>query len=630
MLKINKKNIPFEYNWFADKLDENFELILGNKSKVIFGFNGIGKSTLCDILKKLNNSNIEFLNYDQEGNSLINKKEIHLSYQIDAVSKLDEEIAEINNKLQISSQIKNNGITNVTIRKKIHPELEKYNKENRFPMFKSMKKDVINFLKKYQYLNFKSIFSYYNDLDKIVNMEDEIVKNNEQNIYKALELIKLSVDQNQLECPLCGTITDWKTALDMKMTKLSNIKSELIEKYKSKNISITIEELNLQLEAMKELKANQNLAFDVAITGSEEEYEKVENLLSKLKDKINEKNSLMAIAQSKFNLILNKKEYLENDLKRYFNIESKDVLYDYVNFVIIIKCPREIRKYSTGEINLLTFLYSIYSFLGSDKEILVLDDPVSSLDMINQYKIAFEIVKNISADKTMTVLTHSIDFLNIINSQYPKQFDFMYIEELNGVIYMDKIEYVDIKENPNIITLDKIRENDSEGLIEYLKYRDYDPSLDFEVLHYSNSEHFINGDQNKLSNYKLIKLIEDFKHLSHNDFYQNSYDKIKYLAAIRVWLEMKLFISIDSSDKDKQKEFLNQNTLEERISCILPRGKKININGKTITREHLMCKKVMLNQHIHFNSQIAPFSYAINLSLDDLQNEIYSIKDMFK
>ena len=45
---------------------------------------------------------------------------------------------------------------------------------------------------------------------------------------------------------------------------------------------ITAEELNFQLEAFKELKVNQNLAFDVAISSSIEEYEKIENLLSEL------------------------------------------------------------------------------------------------------------------------------------------------------------------------------------------------------------------------------------------------------------------------------------------------------------------------------------------------------------
>ena len=630
MQKINKTHIPIKYKWFADKLDTNFELALGDKSKVIFGFNGIGKSTICKILKSLNLSNVEFLDYDQRENSLIDKDEIRLSYQIEAITNLEKEISEINGKLQIATSLKNNGVSNSTIRRNVHPELEKYHKENIFPKFKSSKKEVITFFKKYPNLNFKTLFTYYSDLNKISKAEEELEKNNKQTLYKALELIKLSVDVNQKECPLCDTVIDWQSSLDNKMKELSNIKSELIEKYQSKNIPITVEELNIQLAAFKELKTNNNLAFDVAISSSEEEYEKVENLLSELEDKIKDKNALLAIAKKKFNLVISKKEYLENDLKRYFNIEKKQITYDMKNYVIIIKFPRDIKTYSTGEINLITFLYSIYSFLGSDKDTLILDDPVSSLDIINQYKIAFEIVNNISKDKFMLVLTHSTDFLNIINSQNPKQFDFMYLEQSNGIVHIDNINYIDLKDNPNIITLEKIKGYDNEGLIEYIKNRDSNTTIDFEVLHYSNSEHFILGDINKLSNYKLISLIDNFTSFDHKDFYENSYNKIKYLAAIRVWLEKQLFNTIDSSDIFKQQAYLGKNTLEQRISFLLPKGGGIQFNGKTITREQIMCKKVMLNQDIHYNSQIAPFSYAINLSLDDLQNEIYSIKDMFK
>ncbi len=31
MQKINKTHIPIKYKWFADKLEPNFELVLGDK-----------------------------------------------------------------------------------------------------------------------------------------------------------------------------------------------------------------------------------------------------------------------------------------------------------------------------------------------------------------------------------------------------------------------------------------------------------------------------------------------------------------------------------------------------------------------------------------------------------------------
>lgn len=48
-----------------------------------------------------------------------------------------------------------------------------------------------------------------------------------------------------------------------------------------------------------------------------------------------------------------------------------------------------------------------------------------------------------------------------------------------------------------------------------------------------------------------------------------------------------------------------------------------------VTKKKLMQKKTMLNQNEHFDSRILPFYYALNISIDDLKNEIRDIKDMF-
>lgn len=624
---LNKNNIPSEFAWFAEKLDNSFKIRLGEKSKVIFGFNGIGKSTLCKILKNKNFPNLEFLSYDQAENSIINEKLIKLSFHIQAISKLDEEIAEINSKLQIKECLKRNGLTNKTIRGCIHEELEKYVSNNRFPNFKSKKEEVLSFYDNNKNVDLRNIFTYYNDFNKISKAEDELIKNNKQNLYKALDLIKTSVDKNQKECPLCGITTDWQAALENKIKKLSNIKSELIEKYKSKNLLITVDELNRQLEAFRELKSNNNLVFDVSLSSSKEEYERIENLMLELDNKTKEKMSKISEAEKKYNLVRHREEFLKKDMKRYFNIESDNIEFDDANYVITIKFPREIKTYSTGEINLITFLYSIYSFLGSDKDTLILDDPVSSLDLIHQYKIAFEIVNNIVKDKFILVLTHSVDFLNIINSQYPKKIEYMYLEQSQDIIYIDKIDYSSSNESPNIISLDKIKGYDDEGLIDYLKKRDDEASIDYEVLHYSKSEHFIDNDKNKLSNYKLIECIDNFSGFTHEDFYVNSYNKIKYLTAIRVWIERELLKLIDNDKKD---EFFKKSTLAKRISFFFDNQNSSKTRHKNITKEQLMCKKVMLNQNVHYNSQISPFDYAINLSLDDLQKEIKEIKEIFK
>lgn len=37
----------------------------------------------------------------------------------------------------------------------------------------------------------------------------------------------------------------------------------------------------------------------------------------------------------------------------------------------------------------------------------------------------------------------------------------------------------------------------------------------------------------------------------------------------------------------------------------------------------------MINQHNHYKSQILPFNYTLNITLDELKNEILDIKNHF-
>lgn len=46
---FNKDAISSNYQWFKDKLSEEFVLDTAGKSKVIFGFNGIGKTTFLQL-----------------------------------------------------------------------------------------------------------------------------------------------------------------------------------------------------------------------------------------------------------------------------------------------------------------------------------------------------------------------------------------------------------------------------------------------------------------------------------------------------------------------------------------------------------------------------------------------------
>jgi len=56
--------IDNDFDFIKDKIDDTFVIEDNRRSKVIFGFNGIGKSTIMKCIRKYsNNSRIEYLEY---------------------------------------------------------------------------------------------------------------------------------------------------------------------------------------------------------------------------------------------------------------------------------------------------------------------------------------------------------------------------------------------------------------------------------------------------------------------------------------------------------------------------------------------------------------------------------------
>lgn len=629
-MNIKKTDIMPELDWFANKLDSNFSLDLDDKSKVIFGFNGVGKSSLCRIIKGKYPDEVDFLDYKElEDNYVANNEQtLRISYDITNINRLQNRLHEIESQLDLKKLLKINGITNSSKRKTVSKELEESCSQNKFPRLKSSAKSINDFNTKFTGIKLPLLFEYFKGLVNVSKVEEEINKNKTYSESVILEQIIANNEFDSAFCPVCETEINWRDILERKIHEQSRLKSELFESMRQNKIELSLEELNVLVRAAKYLKENLDVMFDLAITGTDvDNYEKLSNLYNERETIISQLNVLQKIAKEKYVAVVAKKENIINDMEKYFNVQKEDISFDDENFLIEIKFPRPISTYSTGEINLILFLHRIYSFLGSDKNILVLDDPISSLDIINEYKVAYEIVSNCN-QKHIVIFTHVIDFVNILNSQRNGFLDFYYIEEYAGVLQIEKINYAPTKESPNVISLQQMESFDADGIIKQLRKRENDNS-NSEVFHYFENECFIDNDSSKLSNHKLISLIDNFQGFQISDFYVNSITKIKYLVALRLWVEKQLYQFIRESE-DKQK-YLSKETLHSRIEFIFPRGKKIkfDLGSTNVSREKLMCKKVMLNQNIHYSSQTAHFYYILNLSLQDLHDEILDIKNMF-
>ncbi|MFA7032841.1 MAG: AAA family ATPase, partial [Bacilli bacterium] len=451
----------------------------------------------------------------------------------------------------------------------------------------------------------------------------------DKQLFNSLVSINKLVSPNDKICPVCNTEKEnLKNIIEEKMKRLSSSKSELCDILADNSIKTEEGTVEAYISLCDKLKSNGDLLTAFALCGgSEEAYEKTTKAIEEKKALIKEKNNLLNEAKEHYLNVKKNEKQLKHDLMRYFKVEETNIIFNNDDFLVSITFPRKIETYSTGEINLIIFLYRIYSFLGSDKTTLVLDDPVSSLDLVNHYKIAYELVKT-STEKTIIILTHSAEFLNTVNSQYPSKFDFLYLEECSSRIRIQPIDISGEMDDPNIISLGRLAEN---SFVKALKEREIgDSSENIDVFHYTVEEKFLFNNPKEISNHRLIKMIDNFSCFSFSGFYGNTIIKIEYICALRVWVEYHLFKLITDKNKDKQDSFLKERDLNGKINIIFPRDGSNPFGITRFSRDDLMSKKVMLNQGVHYFSQVMPMAYAINISLDQLSEEIVELKNLFE
>lgn len=108
---------------------------------------------------------------------------------------------------------------------------------------------------------------------------------------------------------------------------------------------------------------------------------------------------------------------------------------------------------SAGEQNFLSLTFEFLKAKNSDCPIVVIDDPVSSFDSIYKNKVVYAIVKMLHHKKRI-ILTHNIDLIRLLNSQYSHCFKLYLLNntenELNGFIALNN------NEQEMLISLEKL------------------------------------------------------------------------------------------------------------------------------------------------------------------------------
>lgn len=606
---------------------DGFEISLNEeKSKIILGSNGVGKTSIFREIR--NNEDNHYIDYDTiKENFIKNGKEIIIGPKIKILQNKIEERElltrefdfknKIKEKFSISTQAKANEVASYlgSILKEQANAFTEFS-DSGFDIIRTLPNDQIVFLLK----NIKQIFEAEKTKFEILNIKNNFLQTALGNIEKYL-----SADEKV--CPVCDTGKDEtiRGIIKNKLKKLEGLDNELIKSISVSHPEKDSYEINLFLNNIKEtidgnsISIENILNFGIGGDDTDSMMKAVEKfkLLSKEIKKLEEEKTIF------FDFLKTQEKNISDEFINAFEVSEANITFDEETKEIKIKLPRKIEQYSTGEINLMVFVVYMYEALASDKELVIIDDPLSSYDIINQYKIIYKIAIAHMSNKKLLIFTHNIDTINISNSQHGGIFEYQYIEKHKGELHIQDIKPI---REASFLKINSFLTEDSENE-KYIKLLMEKESSDdnsnvHKIFHYDEAY----TDENGHTNDYLVGLIDAFQdNFENNSFSENCKNKIIYLTAIRVWVEKQFY---NSHTKDRT---LHGKQFSEKVNYLFPEGKPQKWTGTDrVTRSFLMSKKVMLNQNTHTESQSIPFEYAINLSLDNLAKEILEIKEVFK
>ena len=109
----------------------------------------------------------------------------------------------------------------------------------------------------------------------------------------------------------------------------------------------------------------------------------------------------------------------------------------------LIGTNRENMELSTGEQNFISLSFELLLARHSDKEYIIMDDPISSFDSVYKNKIAFCIIKFLE-NKKQIVLTHNTDLIRLLDVQLNNCFNLYILNNVengdNGFIMVSDLE----------------------------------------------------------------------------------------------------------------------------------------------------------------------------------------------
>lgn len=577
-------------------------------------------SCLCGYIK--NDSLKKFIN------SLSNAQDKGKNYSVDNLIKLTSEFVMNENK-KIDSNKFNYIKDNIGGKESIIKSIVDFDTNN-IKLIQGFSKldinnDAINILNKHNGIT-KCIFE-----DKHVLPDDikEQLENNKNLIIKQL-------DDGQKK--IVNTIFELgDNPFDIK--DIFNSSFELGDSANVEKLITEIKEIILQIEN-EIIKKYIQLVKDTELEKDYSEYNKI--IEKKIELSEDDELLLKDIVEN----CINKKVKLTRD-------DSKNIIFTIEDTNFIGKSRQEL-PLSTGEQNFISLYFDLLSAKNSDKEIIIIDDPISSFDSIYKNKIVYSIIKVLANKKKVIILTHNINTIKLMHHQYKNCFNLYLLNNEkdgdNGFIQINKKEQSSgtlqdmdfMLEIKNVISFFKNQEINTDlkdkeqfllSLIPFMRsYSNLLLSDDIykklcKLMHgYENDKVDINEIFKKLFDVDLLQSqyeisVEDILQIDIKD---EIIDKTKYPILNRTlyhnlnYLKLRLLVEHTLYNTDTNKmDWTKYPTLHNIIEKYL----KNNIDLKN----KLLSKKTLLNEFNHFEYDMCLFMPSLDISDNKLIEEKNSI-----
>lgn len=350
------------------------------------------------------------------------------------------------------------------------------------------------------------------------------------------------------------------------------------------------------------------------------------------------------------------KNIIENCLNKEVKIErdsNKNIIFK-LNDTDVIGKSRQDLPLSTGEQNFISLYFELLAAKNSTKDIVIIDDPISSFDSIYKNKIVYAILKVLEKKNTI-ILTHNINTIKLMQHQYKNCFNLYLLNnekgEENGFIkvngrannsenYRDLDLMLEIK---NVIQLFKessflndVR-NKEQFLLSLIPFmRSYFNLLPQHEDHYKKLCKLMHGYESQIidinDEYKVCfgeKVMNNSYNVSVDDILQTEVgdeivDKEKYPVLNRTlyhtlnYLKLRLMVENTLYNTDINK--IDKNKTYQLHQII-----NIYLKDNYVLKTKLISKKTLLNEFNHFEYDMCLFMPSLDISNNKLNEERDSI-----